>query len=648
MGRKMISVIIPVYNVEDYLHVCLNSILNQTYENFEIICIDDASTDSSFKILEYFSKKDSRIKILKNDSNKGPGYSRNKGLDVAKGKYVYFLDGSDWCSPDAFEKLLQKAEQDNLDMLMFKNIVYYDDSQNFVIEDYYDMEFMNKFESKVFNHFDMDKTTLFKIPADCCNKLYLKSFLDENNIRFSNENLIHTDNPFNCKVIFNAKKISLMNNYFYNKRKRSESITSHIEHIFDCIPIVHLIFDTFLENREIYEYYKKEILSYIFEEVLNTHYINLDEEYKQLFFIKIQSVYKYFIKEYGLYNDIKENIPNIILNRFKFDEIVEDLINGKFKVSIIVPVYNVEDFLIECLDSICGQKFSDIEIICVNDGSTDNSQKILNNYSKNDDRIKIINQKNCGLGCARNTGLKYANGEYIAFIDSDDYISRDYVELLYDNMILNSSDVAISKIARFENNDEIIYSMPAFPLEEIFKDVDFNKFTFNYKNIKMHILNTSFSAVIKMYKKEFLDKFNLKFPQGIAFEDVLFHVQSLLNASKISFVPEFLYYYRLSNENSIMHDKSKIQDIVKVCNSVEDFLKNSNYFEEFKSEFFIFKIIQLYQYIVLFKDDEYYCIVKKEFENLINNNAFNIEELPNDPKNKFNNVLSSNNLNELL
>ena len=84
----MISVIIPVYNVEDYLHVCINSVLKQTYEDFEIICVEDASTDSSLEILEYFAQKDSRVKILKNDSNKGCGYSRNRGLEEAKGKYI--------------------------------------------------------------------------------------------------------------------------------------------------------------------------------------------------------------------------------------------------------------------------------------------------------------------------------------------------------------------------------------------------------------------------------------------------------------------------------------------------------------------------------------------------------------------------------
>ena len=109
--KRLISIITPVYNVEDYIHVCLNSVLKQTYQDFEIICVDDASTDSTVEILEYFVQKDSRIKILKNESNKGPGFSRNKALKEAKGKYILFLDGDDWLSLNALEILVEKIEK---------------------------------------------------------------------------------------------------------------------------------------------------------------------------------------------------------------------------------------------------------------------------------------------------------------------------------------------------------------------------------------------------------------------------------------------------------------------------------------------------------------------------------------------------------
>ena len=324
----MISVIIPVYNVEKYLYVCLNSILKQTYQDFEIICIDDASTDSSLEILKYFEKKDSRIKVLKNDSNKGQGYSRNRGLELAQGKYISFLDGDDWLSPDAFEILIQKAEQDNLDLLMFKNIVYYEEHHDFGFERYYDMEFMNKFENQIFTHWDLDKTKLFAMTNGSVNKFYLKSFLDENNIRFPNENLIHEDNPFFYKLITSAKRVSIINKYLYNRRRRPGSImTLNNERLFDNIDISYKILDVFLENEELYEYYKKEVLTYIFS-IFRGKYNQIEDEFKDDFFNAVQDAYKVYIKKYELYKDIAENVDKSVLDFFKFDDIAGEILNN--------------------------------------------------------------------------------------------------------------------------------------------------------------------------------------------------------------------------------------------------------------------------------------------------------------------------------
>ena len=314
----MISVIIPVYNDEEYLHVCINSVINQTYSNLEIICVDDDSSDSSYEILKYFANKDSRIKILKNETNKGLGYNRNKGMEVATGKYISFLDSDDWISPDTFEILVKKAEEENLDVLIYKSIVYYEDTQNFGMERYYDMDFMNEWDSKVFNHWDLDKTKLFSIPVAAWNKLYLKSFLDDNNIRFPNENLIHEDNPFYCKMITSAERISLINHYFHNRRRRSGSImTWNNERLFDNIEIVYKILEVFLEKPELYEYYKKEVLFYIFVAVLDAKYEQIDEQFKERFFNEVVNVYHDFINNFGLYDDILESVWGSVLRKFK-------------------------------------------------------------------------------------------------------------------------------------------------------------------------------------------------------------------------------------------------------------------------------------------------------------------------------------------
>lgn len=325
----MISVIIPVYNVEDYIHICINSVLKQTYQDFEIICIDDASTDSSLEILEFFAYKDSRIKILKNDFRRGAGFSRNRGLDLAQGKYISFLDGDDWFSPNAFEILIEKAEKDKLDLLMFKNIVFYEEPHQFGMEEYYDMEFMNKYENTVFNHFDLDKTKLFKMSNAPWNKLYRKLFLDENNIRFPNEDLIHEDNPFFYKVITSARRISIIDEYLHNRRRRPNSVmTLTNERLFDAIDVSYLIFDVFLENYQLYQYYKREVLTYIFVDMLNHKYNKIDEEFKEEFFKRAQMLYKDFIIKYDLYEDIQKFVKKPVLDKFKFDEIVESINNN--------------------------------------------------------------------------------------------------------------------------------------------------------------------------------------------------------------------------------------------------------------------------------------------------------------------------------
>ena len=278
-----------------------------------------------------------------------------------------------------------------------------------------------------------------------------------------------------------------------------------------------------------------------------------------------------------------------------------------------MPVYNTEKYLKEAIDSVLNQSFKDFELICINDGSTDNSPEILENYKKKDKRIKIINQKNQGLGAARNKGLKNSNGEFIFFIDSDDYIAENALENLYKNAILNDSDMVLYKMARF-NWDNIWYNAPIFDFDEINPKIDFSNYTFNYKEIKSHVLNKSFSACIKLYKKEFLDKYDdFYFDTGLIFEDVPFHVKVMLRSKKISYVPEYLYYYR-QNPNSIINTNKNREDIYKIIDIVEKFLRENNYYDELKYEFEYFKVLQILQYILEANTEEYFNKAKSELK----------------------------------
>lgn len=282
-------------------------------------------------------------------------------------------------------------------------------------------------------------------------------------------------------------------------------------------------------------------------------------------------------------------------------------------ISVIIPVYNVEDYLSQCLDSICNQTFKDIEIICVNDGSTDNSLDILNEYAKSDRRIKIINQHNQGLAASRNHGLKEAKGDYVYFIDSDDYIELDALEKLHENIVTNSSDMVLFKFQKVDDYRNVHKRGVEFKIDKIFGDIDYGNFTFTYKGVKRHVMNSAFSACLKLYRRDFIE--DISFPIGLNFEDVPVHVKLMLEAESLSFVPEFLYNYR-SNPDSILNSSANGFDIFKIIDMVEEYLKENGHYEELENEFIFFKIAQILVYLKSERSDEYFKRAKEEFEKI--------------------------------
>ena len=177
------------------------------------------------------------------------------------------------------------------------------------------------------------------------------------------------------------------------------------------------------------------------------------------------------------------------------------------KVSVIIPVYNVEKYLRECLNSVVNQTLKDIEIICVNDGSTDNSLAILQEYAKNDKRIVLINQENKNAGAARNTGLAHATGEYLSFLDSDDFFELNMLEEMYNSAKENSLDIVICDYDKY-NTVEKIYKAP----KKTLTTDSWDGIIFNYKDVPDGIF-TGFliAAWNKMFSRKFIEKNNLKF-----------------------------------------------------------------------------------------------------------------------------------------
>lgn len=196
-------------------------------------------------------------------------------------------------------------------------------------------------------------------------------------------------------------------------------------------------------------------------------------------------------------------------------------------------------------------------------------------------------------------------------------------------------------MARF-NRDNIRYNAPIFDFDEINPEVDYSNYKFNYKEIKPYILNKSFSACIKLYKKEFLDKYDdFYFDTGLIFEDVPFHVKTLLRAEKISYIPKYFYYYR-QNPNSIMNTNKNREDIYKIIEIVEKFLKENNYYKELENEFKCFKLVQISQYILEADTEEYFKKAKEELKQINTNNKL----IPNEKLETYEIIMNSNTLEE--
>ena len=241
------------------------------------------------------------------------------------------------------------------------------------------------------------------------------------------------------------------------------------------------------------------------------------------------------------------------------------------KVSIIVPVYNVEEYLEKCLDSLVNQTLNDIEIIIVNDGSPDNSKKIMETYEKKyPKKIKCFYNENKGVAEARNFGIKKASADLIGFVDSDDWVELDMFEKLYNKSVAGNFDVTICGL-NYIYPDKVIVRKPDF-------DLDIK----NKSQIKKSILNMFPVVWNKLYKKELFEK--VKFNKGIWFEDVEMLYRLWPNIKSIGVVNNYAYnYLQRGNSLSSSFDR-RLYDYITNWNIIVDFYKDKKIYEEFQKE----------------------------------------------------------------
>ena len=280
-----VSIILPVYNVSAYLEECLDSIVNQTLEDIEVICINDGSTDDSLLILERYAKSDERIKIY-SQTNMGAGASRNRGISLAKGEYVYFADSDDHLDLNALEDAYDVASEKSVDFLMFIINNFYEDSTERIDEEYYNMPYLkDRVGDDTFNYEDVSDMAL-----DLCvcppGNLFSRDFIQD--IRFP-EGLLFEDNVFFTHALFKAENVYFYDKKLYNRRKRLDSTTTPISvKSLDTIEITNMLIDLCVEFG--HENHKRELYYRIFHNIYQI-FKKADKSQKPEIFEKIKQEY---------------------------------------------------------------------------------------------------------------------------------------------------------------------------------------------------------------------------------------------------------------------------------------------------------------------------------------------------------------------
>lgn len=261
------------------------------------------------------------------------------------------------------------------------------------------------------------------------------------------------------------------------------------------------------------------------------------------------------------------------------------------QISVIIPVYNVEPYLEKCVRSVLDQTFKDIEVICVDNASTDASPAILKKLAQQDDRVRVFTVENLGPGHSRNKGLDEACGAYITFVDSDDFIAPKFCETLYHVAQVKNLDIAACDFYEYHHdNGQIVASSHRFELTCQY-DLDSTQ-----GNSRTDFANFAFASPFvwgKLYRRDIIEAPKIRFPLG-AVEDVPFIVSCLVQAKRVKRIPDYLYYYRVGRPGSISGKTERMMlDGIKNFGILEEHLKAYEVFEEVKETFWFNKMVLL-------------------------------------------------------
>ena len=575
-----VSIIVPVYNMERYLEICLNALTKQTLDDIEIVAVNDGSTDSSLDILRRYAAGDSRIRII-DKSNSGYGASMNRGIGEARGEYIGIVEPDDYPDLVMFDKLYRAASKNDADLVKCNYYRMYEDREE-PEWNLHGFGYNQPFDPA-------DKPSIICTVPSIWAALYRRSMLVDAGVRFrETPGAAFQDTGFTLKAWFAAHRCVLLRrpllHYRMDNPGSSSKTTDKVFTVCDELacaeefmradPVRAGAFAPWFhvgkwgKYRWNYERIAPELHGEFAERMREEFSAARDagELLFPLFGLNSQSQLNCLLEQ-GV-DAFVSRYPDEFPYDWEEDVYASDapikpaVSEGPSPaVTVMVAAYNCEEFVAECLDSLKSQTYGDFEAIVVDDASTDGTVRAVRDCVGADQRFRVVEcASNGGPGAARNRALELARGEFVMYVDADDLLVSDALEKLVGR-------------ARYQRLDELHFSAQSFyegfsvaaTLNEDFSGrasfdgVATGKQLFTFFSDRGQYFT---QGALRMVRRELLERENVRFPEGIIHEDVLYGFRILAASERSSFLNEPLYLRR-QRAGSIMGASRRNADNVR-------------------------------------------------------------------------------------
>lgn len=544
-----VSVVVPTMNVEDYLNEALASLSDQKLEDMEFIVLNDGSTDHSMTIINEYAALDERFVVI-DKPNSGYGNSMNMGIDRAKGQYLGILEPDDFVPADMFDDLYKIAAANDLDFVKADFYRFKVNPDGSMARKYNRLSGDPSYYGRLVDTSEDIQT--FRFIMNTWSGIYKLDFLNRYHIRHNETpGASYQDNGFWFQTFCRGKRVWFVNKPYYMNRRDNPNSSMFSKKKEFCVTEEYKYIYSWMEKEpELLRKYSDIFYAKKYSNFMLT-YRRLSEDLKPGYLEHFRDEFKPAMEKGLLDREVMgenawKHLTDIIADPKAYYE--------RIRVSVIIPVYNAQDYIRQCLDSLLLWNELRFEVICVDDGSKDDSLRILREYEEKDPRVKVITQPNGGAGAARNHGMQYAKGEYLSFLDADDYFEYDMLYKAYEKAFTDDTDITAFRSDQFYEdtgaveaieytiNKSLLPDQPVFGADDVPYDI-----------FKLFVGWTW----DKLFKTSFVKDLGLKFQEQRTTNDMLFTFSAVVKAERINIINQVLAHHRKSEASlSVTREKS--------------------------------------------------------------------------------------------